>query len=333
MIESSALSPPTRSALAAGGVGLNSANPDKVAVLIAARDSAETIARAVRSALAQPAVAEVIVVDDESHDDTAARARACDDGTERIRVSVLPRNLGPAAARNRAFDLSTAPIVGVLDADDHFAPGRIETLLGAAGEDWDLAADGIVMLRNQGAVQSVQRLDFHAMVGSDILRAEQFIAGNIVRRKAARTEFGFMKPLIRRAFLERHGIRFDEGLRLGEDYALYAEALLHGARFRLIPSCGYTAVWRADSLSGRHSAGDLLALAAADTRLAETAATAPDVLQALQRHRADTVRRADYRILLDLKQARRYRRCAAFALARPAVLLHAVREKLLAVRR
>ena len=47
---------------------------DTVAVVIACHDSAGTIGRAVRSALAQAEAAEVIVVDDASSDASAAAA-------------------------------------------------------------------------------------------------------------------------------------------------------------------------------------------------------------------------------------------------------------------
>uniref|UniRef100_UPI00313BE9EB glycosyltransferase n=1 Tax=Methylobacterium fujisawaense TaxID=107400 RepID=UPI00313BE9EB len=46
----------------------------EVCVIIAARDAADTIATAIASALRQPEVAEVIVVDDASADRTGAAA-------------------------------------------------------------------------------------------------------------------------------------------------------------------------------------------------------------------------------------------------------------------
>jgi succinoglycan biosynthesis protein ExoU len=65
-----------------------------IGVVIAAWNAAPTIGRAIASALVQPEVAEVIVVDDASADETMAAALAADDG--------------PAAARNRAIAESEA---------------------------------------------------------------------------------------------------------------------------------------------------------------------------------------------------------------------------------
>src|SRR5262249_32894792 len=97
-----------------------------VAVIIAAFNPEATVGRAVASALAQEGVAEVIVVDDASQDDTSSAARRADDGSGRLTTTQLPRNAGPARARNVALDSVQSPYVCVLDADDYFLPERIE---------------------------------------------------------------------------------------------------------------------------------------------------------------------------------------------------------------
>jgi succinoglycan biosynthesis protein ExoU len=284
----------------------------QVGVLIAAKDAAATIGRAVASALAQPQVTEVIVVDDGSADDTAARALRHDDGTGRVRVRRMPDSGGPAAARNLALALATAPVVAILDADDHFLPGRIAALLAAGGADWDFLADGLLMVPDGAPLAAARRQDVRARVGADMLSLETFIAGCMPRPRQTRQELGFMKPLIRRDFLDRTGLRYDPGLRLGEDTALYARALLHGARFRLVPGCFYVAVRRADSLSGSHGAADLANLARASFDLARLPGLTPSQRAALLRHAVSVLRRADYRAALDLKQQRRFLRLAAF---------------------
>lgn len=121
-----------------------------------------------------------------------------------------------------------------------------------------------------------------------------------------------MKPLIRRSFLDRIGLRYNPSLRLGEDMALYAEALLRGARFKLVPGCGYVAAWRTGSLSGSHRAEDLANLARASFNLARLADLTPSQKSVLLRHARNATRRADYRAALDLKQQRRFLHLAGF---------------------
>ena len=75
---------------------------------------------------------EIIFVDDASTDDTLAQARAVDDGSGRLKLISLSRNVGPSAARNRALRESKTPWIGILDADDFFLPGRLKGLLAFA---------------------------------------------------------------------------------------------------------------------------------------------------------------------------------------------------------
>lgn len=275
-----------------------------VALIIAAKDAAGTIGRAITSALDQAPVAEVIVVVDGAGDDTAAVAHACDDRSGRLSVLELPRNLGPSAARNQALAQARSPLVGVLDADDYLAPGRVAAMLAAAPAAWDLLADNLITER-EGETGLLVEPDPPAPARLD---AEAFVRGNLTDPARPRRELGFLKPLIRREFLERHGLAYDETLRLGEDYVLYAEALVRGGVFVLVGACGYVAVERAESLSGRHRAEDLAALAEADRRLLALAKDRPNLVRALEAHLHATRLKRDYRFAL---AARREGRLAA----------------------
>src|SRR6185312_17420702 len=80
-----------------------------VDVIIAVRNNAGTIARAVRSALSAPEVNRVIVVDDQSTDETVSVISALiGEFGMRLHLERMERNVGPAAARNRALALSDA---------------------------------------------------------------------------------------------------------------------------------------------------------------------------------------------------------------------------------
>ena len=131
-----------------------------VDVIIAAWNRADTIERAVQSALAQEAVNVVIVIDDGSTDDTAAKASRCDPSGSRVLVKRLQSNVGPAAARNVAIELSQAPWLAILDGDDFFLPRRIHTLL-SNSDGWDLIADSLVHVPEHQAfdLQTTSTLD------------------------------------------------------------------------------------------------------------------------------------------------------------------------------
>ena len=273
---------------------------ERICIVVAAHNAGRTIGRAIASALAEPEVAEVVVVDDASPDDTAAMARAADDGTGRLCVIRLDRNGGPAAARNAAIARSRAPLIGILDADDFLMPGRFAALL-AAG-DWDLIADNVMFVAEGTPAANPPDPVPRFMTEPAYLRLPAFIDGNISRAHANRAELGFLKPVVRRAFLDRHGLRYDEALRLGEDYELYVRALARGARFQVIKSCGYGAVVRPDSLSGRHSTADLARLADADLRLLQSEALDTFSRRALERHERQVRNNFRFRRFLDLKE-------------------------------
>ena len=187
-----------------------------VCVIIPAYNAAATIADAVRTSLAEPEVAQVIVVDDASADETAAAARSAAQGDARLTVLACSSNGGPAAARNLALDAARSPWVAVVDSDDFLLPGRFARLLAAA--DGDLVADNILFVDDATRPEQA-RPDEHATEGIIDIDLAAFVRANLPQG-GDRGEWGFLKPIIRRDFLQRHGLRYDERLRLGEDYDL-----------------------------------------------------------------------------------------------------------------
>lgn len=273
---------------------------DGVCVVIAAYGAERTIARAVASALAEPEVVEVAVVDDASPDATAAAARAADDGSGRLTVRTLSANAGPSRARNLAVAGSAAPLIAVLDADDFFLPGRFAALL--AVPDWDMAADDIAFIDESEAHDVDLDRIAARRTRPRLLTAADFVEGSITRPGRHKGELAFLKPVMRRAFLDAHRLRYHEEMRLAEDYDLYLRALMAGARFRVADRCGYVAVERRGSLSHHHDAGDLLRFEQAIGRQLAAAPPGAALRDRLGRHLAQTRRRRRHRHLLARKR-------------------------------
>jgi succinoglycan biosynthesis protein ExoU len=279
-----------------------------VDVLIAARNRADTIERAVFSALAQGEVRTVIVVDDGSTDDTAALVRQCDPTAKRVIVERLAASLGPAAARNIAIEISTAPWLTILDADDYFVTGRIGALL-AWSDDCDLVADDLVHVKQDGndcaPTPSITNVE---LPKPRLLTLEEFVLGNLTRWGQHRRELGYLKPLICRRFLHLHGLQYDERLHFGEDYMLYARALAARARFRFVPIAGYVAVERLGSISSRHNRRDLEVLQNGVRELMSINRLTPRELAAFEKHHADLQRRAQWFAVVEALQSHDFRR-------------------------
>lgn len=233
--------------------------PNALCVIITARNAAKTIADAVTSALLNPEVTEIVVVDDASSDATGDVAKTAADGDRRLKVIRLDRNIGPAAARNLAISESAAPYIAILDADDYFLPGRVAALF--KHKEWDLIADNIAFVA-ESRPDMIGPDDVPVSRQNDPMEisVETFIRANIPSDKISRGELGFLKPIISRAYLDKHKLTYNETMRLGEDYDLYVRLLAQGARFKVISDIGYVARVRPASLSGRHDSRDLRAL-------------------------------------------------------------------------
>ncbi|OCP03409.1 MULTISPECIES: glycosyltransferase family 2 protein [unclassified Ensifer] len=286
----------------------------EVCVIIAAKDAQATIARAIASALREPETAEVIVVDDGSADETATAARHADDQSGRLTVIRFESNRGPAAARNHAISVSRSPVLAVLDADDFFLPGRLGRLL--CEKDWDFIADNIAFMDEAAASAAPAVID-HFPPQPRNLHLIDFVDGNISRRNARRGEIGFLKPLVRRDFLEGHSIRYRETLRLGEDYDLYLRALAKGARYKIIHSCGYAAIVRSNSLSGSHRTEDLKRLYEADRNVLAVTSLDREATAAIRRHERHVRGRYQHRHFLDLKNQQGAKAAIGYLLRKP----------------
>jgi succinoglycan biosynthesis protein ExoU len=277
------------------------------AVLITAKDAEGTAAKAVASALAQGVVSEVVFVDDGSRDATSAAARAADDGSGRLQLIRLDKNRGPAHGRNVAIEASTAPFLCILDADDFMMSGRLQRLFDLGGGGWDVLADDLLFCDGPDETRVVDRLLPATFELPHDLTLSAFGLGNLPRRDRPRRELGFLKPVIRRSFLDAHAIRYDERLRLGEDLLVYARCLIEGARFRLVEACGYCAVQYDQSLSARHATGDLANLYEALLEFGQEAARAGRPIGGLRRYIGRTRDNLALRRALDARRERGWR--------------------------
>ncbi len=258
----------------------------QVTILIAAYNAEGDITRAVRSALSQSEPVSVIVADDASTDKTAAAAEAAAAGHPHFRLIRLDRNSGPAAARNAALAAAGSEWIAPLDADDYMLPNRIRDLLARAEKSGaDLLADDLIRVE-PGQPPSAGRTHWRrAPVGLVEMDLAGFVRQNIARITGPGREIGYLKPLMRRHFLEQHGLRYREDMRLGEDYDLYARAIAAGGRFMATDACGYVAVTQKGSLSHRRRVEDIARLIRTDTELLEDPARTPGERDALIAHR------------------------------------------------
>lgn len=280
----------------------------QVSVVIPAFNAGQYIEAAIASATQQEGVSlEVVVVDDRSTDDTREKVRRMAAADPRVSLIVLPQNGGPSVARNAGIAAAQGQWIALLDADDAYLPGRLATLV-ALGEEQhaDLVADNMLLVdASDGTAVPMMAPGFLACPRA--IDLPEFIARNISTPDAPRTNYGFLKPLMRRAFLASHGLRYDEKVRFAEDFALYVDCLRAGARWWLHPEPMYRYLVRPDSLTQVQTTGDLDRLRRRQRRLLAEAKDRGDRAFAtlIRRHLRNVDRCYYYRGFTDELKAKR----------------------------
>ncbi len=186
-------------------------DPSRIAVIIPAYNASAYVEDAIKSILEQSRSAdEIVLVDDGSTDDTAAIAARVS-----AKVSVMrQKNAGPASARQRGAEATTAEFLLFLDADDILHASALEKL-SAALLRHPLAAiaycpaDMWSPMMNQGHTD-IDTLPGHS--GDNLW--ETLLYGNFIRTPGC--------ALIRRLALnEVGGWDASKNLRANEDWDLW----------------------------------------------------------------------------------------------------------------
>ena len=158
---------------------------------------------------------ELIVVDDGSTDGTHARVAVFDD--PRIRYIQQPVNSGTATATQTGFEASSGKYVALLDADDVAEPNRLalQTRL-LNGQPRIAVLGGKMTAFGDADRKLVVPLD-DSTIKVQLLAG----AGSIYNPTA----------MIRRAFLDKHALRWHAEHASVFDWAFYVDVMMHGGQF------------------------------------------------------------------------------------------------------
>lgn len=271
-----------------------------LSVVMANFQAGDTIVRALRSVLDQTvADLEIIVSDDGSADQSLAHVRSLMALDPRIRLLESDRNHGPAHCRNRALAAARGAWIAIVDSDDILHPERFERLLGAANvHDADIVADDLLLFFEDGTPPSL-------MLGDDAghvfaVSPERWVLAGV----DGSPSLGYLKPVIR---ADRLGtIRYDETLRIGEDYDLVLRLLLSGANMLVVPEPYYLYRRHSGSISHRLSVPDMEAMLARQVDLLKSNGPLTATLAAAFQRRIATLRQGlSYERLVAAIKARR----------------------------
>jgi len=194
-----------------------------ISVVIPVYNAERFVRQACESALDQPEVGEVILVEDGSPDDSLAVCKTLSGENERVRLLWHPNgaNRGAGCSRNLGIKAARYAWIAFLDADDVYLKGRFDFFNRVISEHPD--AEGVceavgVMFENQESEKNWNRgfLDtLHQRYSPSELFSKQAPVGN----------GGFCCTpgwTVKKSALERCGM-FPEHLRVHQDTALYVK--------------------------------------------------------------------------------------------------------------
>jgi len=240
------------------------AAPD-VSVIMANYNGARYLRAALQSLMRQTLKSwELILVDDASSDESVAVAEQTANGDPRVHIIRQTANGGPAAARNRALDAVSGKWIAVFDSDDLMVPQRLELLLERArADDATIVADNLMLFSDS---HSRPRRYLRNRLGRSPhwIGLAEFIDSTWIYSRTP--DLGYLKPMIRADVVRRLGARYDERLRISEDFNFLVRIMAQGHQLRLDPSAMYLYQKHATSTSHRFSAADIRAILDADER-------------------------------------------------------------------
>lgn len=195
-----------------------------VSILIPTYNGASYIVPAIDSILEQHGVdLEIIVVDDNSTDETVAIVRSYDD--QRVRLSQNAANLGAEGNWNRALELAKGTYIKLLPQDDLLLPGclaaQVATLAADTEEDIAIVFGAREIIDKSGRI--ITRRGFQGTPGliaaADVVRACVRKGTNVIGEPGA--------VLFRRSLAEHIG-RFNSAQPYVIDLDYWLRLLAHG---------------------------------------------------------------------------------------------------------
>ncbi len=216
-----------------------------VTVVVPCYRCTRTIAASVESIAAQTLLpAEVILVDDCSGDGTPGVlrevARRYPAGW--VRVLESPQNGGPSQARNIGWAHATQEYIAFLDADDSWAPRKLELQMAALRDDPEIA-----LIAHRMDVRDRE-------AGPPPLRPPVRVARVGRRRLLLNNPFPTASVVLRRDL----PFRFNENFRRVEDFLLWAQIAFSGYRCAKLNQT--LASWHKANYGAGGLSGDLAAM-------------------------------------------------------------------------
>lgn len=210
-----------------------------VSIITPSYNSAGFIADTINSVLAQSYTNwELLITDDCSKDESVKIISGFVGRDERIKLSVLKKNSGAAAARNNSLSMARGRYIAFLDSDDIWMPDKLEKQ--------------IAFMQNNGYAFSMTDYSLMDVNGKLLGRVMRMPKSMTYRQYLRNTAIGCLTVVIDR---EKTGDFRMPDIRTSQDMALWLDILKRGfkvyalneclASYRLVPTSNSAKKWNA----------------------------------------------------------------------------------------
>lgn len=201
----------------------------KVSIIMPVYNKEKYIEKAVQSILHQTLQEwELLIIDDGSTDASFEKCKNFND--TRIKL-IRVANGGVSRARNIGLNIARGEYVTFIDGDDYVAKDYLHTL---CVHDEDIIIGGLTKVNLLGVpleeVLPIQR-------GCQTI---QKVAKSFYEEQLTSGVYGFVAgKMIRRDIIEKNFLRFDERIRLSEDYAFFLKIYKEVSHIMFLDNVGY----------------------------------------------------------------------------------------------
>ena len=209
-------------------------NAPKISCIVTVHNEGKLAAVSLRSLMAQSFTDfEILVVDDGASETTRAVVRSFDD--PRIQ-HIQQANDGPSSARNRALSNARGEYVCFLDADDTRPPWAFAEMVAATENSPDcvFSPGTLIGLRkeilpfyDQTIFERLKAFGYTALSVGDKAFIEALRLLTCVEPQSA-------SKLVKRSFLDKHQIRFPNGVSFFEDSNFHLLILMNMSSFQIM---------------------------------------------------------------------------------------------------
>ncbi|MBR2215261.1 MAG: glycosyltransferase family 2 protein [Selenomonadaceae bacterium] len=214
----------------------------KISVIMPAYNVAEYVAQSIDSVLRQTyAKLELIIIDDGSHDATAAIVKAKGEQDKRIKY-FRQDNQGVSAARNAGLSKATGEYVSFLDGDDLWDENILQKLYERITRQ---DKPSFVYARTEEIFA-----DGHKALVGPTHNTEGYLENFLYKTGELRLTFHISAMLIERQLLVENNLRFEVGVKISEDTGFFIELLCLTAA-HCVPEVLSYYMRRQDSATGK----------------------------------------------------------------------------------